>query len=379
MWLIGNNPPMLRRPDGIQVELLRGVGPERNRCEQELVAAGNPFPLPHRCAWSEIRQPAESWFLAIRDSAGCCRAGFAVEVRRSRALPGHFILRVERFGYSLPAPLHDVCVAALERLARDTPRVLRMHVEVFSPEEATRQTLRSSLEAHRFRQLKEGRRYGHTIGIDLRPEEAGILASFHATARRHIRAVGKNPVALRPIEDEMFVQRMEAIYRETRTRTGGPVSHGDWASVVKLSRNHPDHSRVVGLFRTDVAGPDSLLAFAWGCGHGDHAHYETAASTRHTDLRLPLAYGLVWDLVCWARRKGATWFDFGGITQGHAGSEDPLGGISDFKRYFSKNVVAVGDEWVIEPSWIRAKLASAVSGGAVWVSKIRAAVRRPGE
>src|SRR5207249_11101081 len=110
----------------------------------------------------------------------------------------------------------------------------------------------------------------------------------------------------------------------------------------------------VGLFHRDT-----LLAFAWGCHHGDHAHYDAAASTRHTDLKLPLGYALAGDLIRWSKQNGATWFDFGGVTTGSrtCGDADPVGGISDFKRYFSKNIIEVGDEWVLEPRSIRAALA----------------------
>jgi hypothetical protein len=144
-----------------------------------------------------------------------------------------------------------------------------------------------------------------------------------------------------------------------------PARHA-WAEILALSEERPELSRVVGLFRSDRDGPTGLLSFAWGCHHGDHAHYATAASTRRTDLRIPMAYPLAWDLMLWARRNGATTFDFGGITMGSSGGDDPLGGISDFKRRFTDRVVEVGEEWIFEPSPWRARAAR-------WVS---AAVRR---
>ena len=112
----------------------------------------------------------------------------------------------------------------------------------------------------------------------------------------------------------------------------------------------------MGLFRTDQSGPQGLLAFAWGCFHGDHAHYSTAASTRATDLRVPMAYSLAWELMQWARAQGAAAFDFGGISVGTHGDDDPLGGISDFKRYFQGATVRVGEEWILEPSPAAARL-----------------------
>jgi lipid II:glycine glycyltransferase (peptidoglycan interpeptide bridge formation enzyme) len=127
---------------------------------------------------------------------------------------------------------------------------------------------------------------------------------------------------------------------------------------------------VVGLFRTDREGPEALLAFAWGCAHGDQVEYNAAASTRNPEVRLPMAYALAWDLMRWGKSTGAEQFDFGGITAGTHGEEDRLGGISDFKRYFTTMEREVGAEWVLEPRPLRAAVASAVSAGAAWASRL---------
>ncbi|MDB5309381.1 MAG: Methicillin resistance protein [Gemmataceae bacterium] len=368
-------PALLRHGD-LRVEVVRHASPEREGCERELLASGLPLPFPHRCAWAEVRRGAESWFLALRDETNRCRGGFAVEINRSRALPWHRILRVERFGHGLPPDLLPVAVLGLRDLARRTPRVLRAHVEVFSPVAETRQAAEAALRIGGFGPTDDRRRYANTIAIDLRPDESAVLAAFHRSARKKIRAASKRPVAVRPIEDKSLVPRILELDRETRDRTGGKPRPWDWTVSIGLSKQHPTLSRLIGLFRTDRTGPESLLAFAWGCGHGDYGQCEAAGSTRNSDLRVPLAYPLIWDLVCWAKRNGATWFDLGGITQGHFGSDDPLGGISDFKRYFSKNVVPVGGEWILEPRWLRSRAARAISAGAAWLSGLRPA-RKP--
>jgi hypothetical protein len=297
----------------------------------------------------------------------------AVEVRASRALPGHLLLRAERFGGSMRDDVREATLAALLELARRNRRVVRLNVELFCRDPSRRARIEETLQRHGLRRAAVNRRYARTVAIDVAADEASLLASFHATARRHIRAAAKHPVAVRPITDVSFAARLQSLIHETMQRTGGTVARADWVRPIALSAEQPGLSRVVGMFRTDREGPESLLAFAWGCAHGDHAHYDAAASTRNTDLRLPMAYALAWDLVCWAKRTGARWFDFGGITDGHFGdADDRLGGISDFKRYFSKDVVDVGGEWVFEPSAARAGIAKAISGGAEWASRVGA-------
>jgi lipid II:glycine glycyltransferase (peptidoglycan interpeptide bridge formation enzyme) len=231
--------------------------------------------------------------------------------------------------------------------------------------------MEEKLGASGFRAVQDCRRYPKTIAINLLPDEKEILSSFHSTARRHIRAVSKNPVEVRPIIDQAYISRMRDLYRETMSRTGGGMRLHDWGACIEFSRKYPESSRLVGLFHKDAEAPEALLAFAWGCSHGNCAHYDAAASTRNTELRMPLAYGLVWDLIVWAKNNGATWFDFGGVTEGSFGSSDRLGGISDFKRYFSSTVLHIGGEWVYEPRWIRSQAARAISAGAAWLSGLR--------
>jgi lipid II:glycine glycyltransferase (peptidoglycan interpeptide bridge formation enzyme) len=143
-------------------------------------------------------------------------------------------------------------------------------------------------------------------------------------------------------------------------RTGGSFETEDWRWRIALSQAAPELSRLIGLFRAETTGPESLLAFAWGCCHGDHAHYEASGSTRPPDLRVSLSYALMWDLMSWARHNGANWFDLGGVPEESVESGDSVGGITDFKRHFSDNIVRVGERWVLEPSALRSSVARGV-------------------
>ena len=188
-----------------------------------------------------------------------------------------------------------------------------------------------------------------------------IFASFRKKTRRDIRAVEKNPVELRPILHERHVPRMRRLLEEAMGRTGESADRKPWRRLLAVCRERPDLARVVGLFdsRPHIGG--RLLAFAVAYHHGDYVEYATAASTRDTDLKIPLTYGLVWDLMQWGKNEGGRWFDFGGVTRGTHESGENTGGISHFKRYFSTNIVEVGDEWILEASPRRGKTARAVS------------------
>jgi len=353
-------------------EVFSACGPGWEEAERQLSLQGAPLPLWHRSVWLRAHPNDQNWFVAVRDVSGRCVCGFAVAVTHSRALPGHSLLRVERFGSAVDAAARNAGLAALSALARGQPRILRVYLGVFSREPGVRDQVARTALALGFRGSHAPRGYAQTVVIDVDHDEAELLAGFHGSARRNIREVTKRTLEIRPITDRAFAPRMHALLAETMGRTGGSYRAADWQAILDLSRDHPALSRVVGTFRTDSSCPNALLAFAWACSHGDHVEYRASASTRVPGDRTSLAYALVWDLIRWAHQSGAKWFDFGGVTAGQHGSSDPLGGISDFKRSFSDRVAVVGEEWLLEPHPLRAKVAQVLSQTRGWLGAGRA-------
>jgi len=352
------------------VELLRDESAEWDANERSLAAAGVRLPLPHRALWTLARRGVESLRVLLRAPDGCCAGAFVIQAGSSRALPGFRVLRVERFGEALPRGQWAAAVDALVEVAHREHRVVRLTVEVFSRDSEARSRLGELLARAGFVRAPTARNWSTTLVLDLQPSETELFASFSQTVRRAIRAVAKQPVQVRAIDDPGLGNRLEVLSRETRVRTGGRYEAlWDWAGVIELSRRVPDAARLVGLFRTDREGPDALLGFSWGWWNGQSVSYFAGASSRPSDLgRLHIGYPLMWDLIVWAKRAGATWFDFGGVTAGTAGSGDPLGGISDFKRLFSKEIAEVAEDWVLEPRKFLASVAKLVSTSAAWLS-----------
>ncbi len=349
-------------PDtGYDVLLIRGLDAEREQAEGELVAAGVPLPLPHRLVWAKSLRGAEAWFLLVRDEEGRSCGGVAIEVNRSRALPGHLILRASKLGPSLTDAMRNVALVALAKVAKGSSRVLRLHVHVFSLDR--REVMGASLSGLGFAEVDPPSSYRHTLAMDLRRTEEEIFDALHKTARKNIRDTMKAPVTIQTITDAVYANRIDELQREALRRTGADCSKQDWTGRIELSREFPGLSRIVGLFAGDDTQPSSMAAFGWACNHGDHAEYREAGSIRRADIKVSLSYLPLWDLIGWAKAGGAGWFDLGGVTVGHV-ADAPLEGISDFKRYFCRNVVEVGAEWVLEPHPLRARVASFVAGGA---------------
>jgi len=355
---------------GLRAKLIRQLGRERDCAEQELLDAGLPLALSHRAVWAAHRYRRESWFLLVRDQHGRACAGVAIERARTRALPGHVILRVGKFGGSLPQEVSRVALQTIAQLAKRNPRVLRLHVNVFSRDR--RKAIADTLEQLGFREIQPPSSYRHTLVIDLKPSEDAIFASFSSNARRKIRESIKTSLRSIVITDPVYAERLHELQHEALLRTGGRSPSQDWRGILRMSHENPNISRVVGLFPGEDTSPEKMGAFLWACNHGDHGEYRAAGSTRRGDLRIPYGYLLTWDVIRWAKATGAEWFDMGGVTLPE-GDEPELEGISRFKRYFSRQIAEVGAEWVFEPFPLRARFATLVSRGA---SHVREWIRR---
>jgi hypothetical protein len=346
-----------------RISIVRGASAAHQSIEADLAARGIMLPFGSQCATNTLPEYSPSLFLAVQDRAEVYAGGCALQLRPAPLIRGHQLVRLEQFGLSIPSAAVDAVISALRQWMQTQKQILRVSVDVFAFDAALRQQIGDSLGRSGFRRARHVNGYIETLVLDLQPPETDLFAGLHHSARRKIRQLDKNPIELRTIDDPALGERMNELLFQTFARTGGDIHARDWTARIELSRDHPDTSRIVGLFRTDVTGPDALLAFAWGCRSGDSVFYSEAASTRELgDQKIAVAYGVMWDLIKWAKRTGARIFDFGGITRGsYAGGEaDPLGGISDFKRYFSQEIVEVRSEWILDDHTLRARLIGAL-------------------
>lgn len=363
------------------VELIREPGGAWAECEDALDRRGTPLPLFHRSIWASTiaARGGRSLFFSILDDDNTCRAGFSAESWASRAMPGHRLLSVARLGVGtagLDAASLDAGLARLVAHARDEQSVLHIRVGVFALAPEDRVTTSEALRRHGFLQAPRSRSYERTLVVDLTPDPETLLAGFHYNARRRIRNVAKFPVRLATADSVTLAARLQELGDETHRRTGGESRPVDWVSLIQLSNEAPHLSRIAILERTDREGPSAVLAFAWGCMQGRVVEYSEAGSTHPPDMKVSTSYALMWDLISWARRSGAHTFDLGGVTPGGSLGDDPLGGISDFKRNFSQLEVEVGSEWHFEPRPRRAAAARAISRtaailkrGASWIGR----------
>jgi hypothetical protein len=338
---------------------VRGFGVERDNVEKLLATNGVVLPLPQRAAWIRV-SPAFDTLLLVQNEASTGRvSACGLEKLKTRIIPGHHIMRVQRYSGGQSAGADASLLLHLARVAREDRRCLRAVVEVFERDPEARARLRDALKAASFVRTSS-RMYARTLALELEGSDEEILAKLSKSARSNIRAPAKRGLKLQVIDDPAYAGRIESLMTESFEHTKSRAPSQAWKNIIELSAQAPTTSRVVGLFDPTLSGPEALLSVAWGCAHGAYASYEAGAMARSAKRsNTPLGYAPLWDLIVWARREtSATWFDLGGVSSGD--EDDVTAGISGFKQYFSKQVVDVGEEWQLEPHPKRAMLARVV-------------------
>lgn len=344
-----------------------GLGAAREATEKTLAQLGVVLPVPQTAGWLRAVGCHDSSLVVSVAADGRPDAAVGIGIGRTRSLPGHVVHRVQRLAATDNVDRDATLLAALSEAARDDLRCIRLHLELFERDGERRARLGDSLRALGFVKAATPTAYVRTPSLDLGPSADELFAKCTTSARRNVRAPEKRGLRLSALHEPVYAERLQALMHEVFERTGGTTRSLPWSTILEMSAGSPERSRIIGLFAPDGSGPDGLLAFAWGCVNGDYVTYEAGASTRQHELgNLALAYAPLWDLISWAKRIGARWFDFGGVSTPDASHlhEDPLAGISDFKRFFCERVVEGGEDWILEPRPLRALLARAVRAAA---------------
>jgi hypothetical protein len=316
--------------------------------------------LPSRSAWARHAAGRDAWLIAARDPLGRPGAALAVEIETTRALPGYCLWRAHHVGRGLVGPAGDAVLRAVRDMARSTPRVLGVNLEFILRDAADHERVGRTLEALGFRHVPVGRSYVDTIVVPLERAEEEILAGFSWSTRRTLKQWSKQGFELRSLEDPKYAERLNVLAREAFARTGAAWEPSDWPARMRLCAEQPARSRLVGLFRAGRDDPESLLAYAWACTHGDFAHYDDGGSARVPGIGFTLAIPLLWDLIRWARAGGCQWFDMGGVSREGDGASEALKGIADFKLRFSSVRARVGAEWQFDARPWRRNLADRI-------------------
>lgn len=309
------------------------------------------LPLQQRHDWPLGDDRQDTLLLLIQQVGYSEVAYVGLRRHRLRALPGAWYLQVPKLGRGLPEWAVQATLVAVRQLANQWWRVARVRVELCmldTPDELT--DIERSGEAIGYRVVPP-QEYAHTLLLSLAETLDEAASPVHRSVYKNARKVERAGHILRPIGETRYADRLAALYSETMGRTGARIEMPDMGAIVARSTEQPYRYRLLGLFRGGSKEPEDLLAFRWcGCA-GRYAYDLLAASTRLSDEsgKIPMMPAIMLDMLDWARERGATHFDFGGVVMEGDPREAKLAGITRFKKQFGERVVQVGSDLILEP------------------------------
>jgi hypothetical protein len=292
------------------------------------------------------------------DAAGELLTGMAIQLSWSRAVPGVRLARIERLGHGLDGEALARIGEILRAITRSFTLLGRLDVQLFDEDADRYQRLVQSVLAAGARPAPVApRSYTRTLVLDLACSDAELLASLPGTTRRSIEGfLADERMRTGAVELRRYAARLEELHAGAFRRTGGPVPPLDFELLAR-DAEELGGSRLTGAFLATREPPSDLVGFAWGRLHGDHVEYSAGATERAADLKgVATGQALIWDLCRWARTRGATWLDLGGVIEKDADPAHPLLGISAFKRRFSRDERVVSADYWFEPSPVLAHL-----------------------
>jgi hypothetical protein len=327
--------------DGVSARFTRKLDAESERFEAELLAG----PSAPALALSQThlylsRTPREFWLFQARDAQGKPAMQAAVYVSRSRVWKQFAQGSVPRMSATASREGERFFIVALKKACLENTDLMTLRLQPYRLEAADLDAFEGHAKSEGFDRVP-ALDVTRTLLMDLKPTPEELLAGFRPKTRATFKHRSRDEVILRSIADPAFVRRCQEAERAAFVRTGGKTAGYDFETHFRLANEKPDRAFAFGLFLP--SRPNELLAFVTGVRHGKVAEYQSAGSFSDPELRqVPFNYFLIWELILWARKSGAELFDLGGVSAG--GDDDPLAGITRFKRYLCDHEVEIGRE-----------------------------------
>jgi len=179
--------------------------------------------------------------------------------------------------------------------------------------------------------------FRNSVLIDLRPEEATLLANMKQKTRYNIRLAGRKGVVVR-MGGEADIDTLYRIYAETSVRDGFVIREKAyyqslWSTFIRSGMAQPLIAEVGG----DIVAALIVFRFA------RRAWYMYGMSTQIHREKMP-NYLLQWEAMKWAKESGCESYDLWGAPDEFIES-DPLWGVYRFKRGLGGGVVRYLGAW----------------------------------
>lgn len=204
------------------------------------------------------------------------------------------------------------------------------------------QALQAELTQRGWRFSADQIQFRNTVLLDLRPDEATLLAAMKQKTRYNLRLAERKGVAVRA-GSAADLPLLYRLYAETAQRDGFVIRPADyyheaWGRFLAVGQAQP--------FIAEVASEPvgALIVFRFAAT----ALYMYGMSREAHRDKMP-NHLLQWHAIQWAKAQGCATYDFWGAPNEFVES-DPLWGVWKFKEGFGGQVVRTLGAWDYAPS-----------------------------
>lgn len=184
----------------------------------------------------------------------------------------------------------------------------------------------------------EGVQPAFVFRLDIRPSEINLLQNMHSKWRYNIKLAGRKGVTLRKGESKEDLKVFYHILQETAIRDKFLVRGYEYFEWIWDNMVEQGYAQV---FLAEYQG--QVIAATLAMVLGDKAWYLYGASSNEYRNVMP-NYLIQWEMICWARQKGCTLYDFRGVS-GDLDEANPLYGLYRFKKGFNGEFTEFVGEW----------------------------------
>jgi hypothetical protein len=313
--------------------------------------------------------PRVSFWQGYRHLQSISKKYFILQMTRKetgRSYQMAVVEQVSRFGffkkgaipYWIPSPEPESfpeqaeLLRLIQKLCRERTSFMSLRLHVYIPGDPALDAAEKLMRESGFAAC-DPEAPGMTRIVDLSPPIEEVFSQFTSKIRTKLRIKKAEEVGVEEIKSREQIPELQSALNDSFNRSTSQEYNYDFEGLFKTIENSPEAIAALGFYLSDE--PNSPKAFVTGVASPPLFEYAIAGSRSNARLRqFPFNYILLWRLMEAAKVRGASVFDMGGITDG--GPDDPLAGISDFKRRFPGFEIGIGREGLSRIRPLRCRL-----------------------
>lgn len=184
----------------------------------------------------------------------------------------------------------------------------------------------------------EGVQPAFVFRLDINPSQQELLDNMHSKTRYNIRLAQKKGVTIRRAAGKEDLKKFYSVLVETAQRDEFLIRGYEYFEMIW---DNMVEGGLAEIFLAEWEG--QTIAATLALIMGEKAWYLYGASANQFRNVMP-NYLIQWEMICWAKEKGCTMYDFRGVS-GDLDESNPLYGLYKFKKGFNGELTEFVGDW----------------------------------